>query len=83
VSKSTLSLTPQRRLVNDSQENVFVPLPHGLWKSTGNCDCSHCKGKEGFWDTLAIAPDGSSYTVHYPALQQLPYPQQKRAKRTA
>lgn len=62
-------------------ENTFVALPRELWRAAGRCDCSHCKGGMGFWDTLAIPPDdktdrngidrnSGTYTVHYPELQR-------------
>jgi hypothetical protein len=48
----------------------FVRLPEALWRSAGKCLCQVCKGREGFWDTLAVPPPGSisdhAYTVHHP-----------------
>jgi hypothetical protein len=54
---------------------ILVPLPREAWRSAGNCHCSHCKGREGFWDTLAVSTrsgaNGSEYawTVHAPWLR--------------
>lgn len=55
---------------------IFIPLPRILWRSAGRCDCNVCKGKEGFWDTLALTsqPENratdTAWTVHYPELQR-------------
>lgn len=46
----------------------FVQLSRELWRSCGRCDCPHCQGKEGFWDTLAIPAEGTTYTCHFPDL---------------
>lgn len=49
---------------------IFIPLPRELWRSCGRCDCSHCQGKEGFWDTIAVAiGERYSWTVHMPEAQ--------------
>lgn len=53
----------------------YVPLPRALWQSAGRCDCSVCKGKEGFYDTLGVphqnGPNGAQLTwlLHWPELQ--------------
>jgi hypothetical protein len=60
---------------------LFIPLPPELWTSAGLCSCDHCKGpdgkgREGFWDTLALSAESPvpkaperTWTVHYPELQ--------------
>jgi hypothetical protein len=58
---------------------IFVPLPQKAWRSAGICDCDHCKGSEGFWDTLAITENpelskrkgwnDTTWTVHAPEFQ--------------
>jgi len=57
---------------------VFVPLPRALWRSCGRCDCAHCQGREGFWDTLALPAeatesrhDDTTWTVHAPEYHPL------------
>lgn len=53
---------------------VFIPLPVSLWKSCGPCHCDRCKGREGFWDTVAVAEKpnrrqtDTTWTVHMPEL---------------
>jgi len=48
---------------------LYIPLPHLARHSAGRCDCAHCKGSEGFYDTLAVAPEQSwTWTVHMPEL---------------
>ena len=55
-------------------DNIFVPLPRNLRRSSGKCACDHCKGKTGFWDTLALPPKTAQnqhpYAVHYPELRK-------------
>lgn len=51
---------------------IFIPLPGPLWRSCGTCNCLHCKGREAFWDTLAVCatpgqPD-TTWTVHMPEI---------------
>lgn len=48
----------------------YVPLPRELWASAGKCMCEVCKGGEGFWDTLAVAHNGFTWTVHMPQVQE-------------
>jgi hypothetical protein len=60
----------------DRSENgstIFVPLPRLAWRSCGPCDCPHCNGRDGFWDTVAIAAtparkgaSDTTWTVHRP-----------------
>jgi hypothetical protein len=51
---------------------IFVRLPKELQTSAGECSCIHCKGQEGFWDTLGIplAKSGhfrdATWVVHMP-----------------
>lgn len=51
---------------------IFVRLPRELWRSCGRCDCSHCKGSEGFWDTLGVTTkpvarrNDTTWVVHMP-----------------
>lgn len=52
---------------------VFIRLPRELWRPCGPCNCSHCKGAIGYWDTLAVsakAPKRADYawTVHHPEI---------------
>jgi len=55
---------------------IFVPLPPDQWGGGTRCDCNHCKGRNGYWDTLAVAIEtgkrgvDSTYTVHHPILQR-------------
>jgi hypothetical protein len=64
--------TRVKRLLN----TILIPLPREAWRSAGNCNCSHCKGQEGFWDTLAVSTKADvrgadySWTVHAPELQR-------------
>jgi hypothetical protein len=54
-------------------ETIYIRIPKELQKSIGtSCSCPSCKGKEGFWDTLAVnvtpasgRPD-TTWTVHMP-----------------
>lgn len=52
---------------------IFIPLPREAWVSCGLCQCSHCKGAEGFWDTIAVSAKDSArdytWTVHAPEMQ--------------
>jgi hypothetical protein len=60
------------RIIRFADGARFIPLPQELWRSAGRCDCSFCKGQEGFWDTLAVDEIGErTRTVHFPALQHL------------
>ena len=59
------------RSLDDS--TVFVALPRVAWRSLGKCECSHCNGREGFWDTLALAAarpergkSDTTFMVHRP-----------------
>lgn len=46
---------------------IFVALPRAAWAPCGVCICSHCKGRVGYWDTLAVSTrDGTTWTVHRP-----------------
>lgn len=51
---------------------IFIPLPPGLHRDSGRCDCPACKGGEGKWDTLAVAAkkpkqgNDHAWTVHRP-----------------
>lgn len=33
---------------------ILVALPVALWREAGECSCPHCKGRTGYWDTLAV-----------------------------
>jgi hypothetical protein len=61
--------------VTRAGNTIFVPLPRESWTSAGICRCAICDGREGFWDTLAIAANpakgvaNTTWTVHYPELQ--------------
>ena len=54
-------------------ETIFIPLPREAWESCGQCDCSHCQGQEGYWDTLAVGvkrdENDTTWTVHAPEFQ--------------
>ncbi len=57
------------------KDTIFIPLPREQWRSAGTCNCPVCKGREVFWDTLAVSKNppkghGADYawTVHYPEL---------------
>jgi hypothetical protein len=60
--------TKVKRLLN----TILIPLPREAWRSAGHCNCAHCKGNEGFWDTLAVSTktDDYAWTVHAPELQR-------------
>lgn len=51
---------------------IFMRLPEHLRRECGTCQCEHCKGAVGYWDTLAVAvkkpAEGcdSAWTVHMP-----------------
>jgi hypothetical protein len=64
---------------NDSA--IYLRIPRELQQSAGSCDCSHCKGAEGFWDTLGVPLDVSQFdtawTVHWPAPPPLAIPARK------
>jgi hypothetical protein len=51
---------------------IFIPLPRSQWKACGKCHCQNCQGRDGFWDTLAIAASprkgeaDTAWTVHRP-----------------
>ena len=52
---------------------IFVRLPRSAWEVSGICHCDNCKGRIGFWDTMAIAtkpPTGHradvTWLVHMP-----------------
>lgn len=47
---------------------AFIPLPRELWESAGACSCDHCKGSEGFYDTLSIKIGQPTCQVHNPEL---------------
>ena len=51
---------------------LFIPLSREQWRSCGKCQCEHCQGKEGYWDTLALraeSKDGDhTWTVHMPKI---------------
>lgn len=61
------------QVIKRTDSTIFMRLPRGLWRSCGTCRCDTCKGREGYWDTLAIAalprkanePD-TTWTVHMP-----------------
>jgi hypothetical protein len=53
---------------------IWIPLPRAAWRSCGKCACRDCQGREGFWDTLALASAGpergkpdTTFTAHRPA----------------
>lgn len=55
--------------VAEDSSTAFVRLPRELWRTAGKCYCPHCRGKEGFWDALAIDlthPKSTAWTVHFP-----------------
>ena len=57
------------------RDTLYVALPRELWRSAGPCDCAHCKGKEGFWDTVAVSPSKAyTWTVHAPELHSAAKP---------
>lgn len=66
------SLNGAATFLSKDGSTAFVRLPRELWRSAGICHCPHCKGGEGFWDTLAVSTklvDGrntTAWTVHYP-----------------
>jgi hypothetical protein len=55
---------------NDSA--IYLRIPKELQQSAGPCDCSHCKGQEGFWDTLGVplatglVQLNAAWTLHWP-----------------
>jgi hypothetical protein len=61
---------PLYQVTHNGMTTLYAPLPRGAWRPVGRCDCSVCKGAEGYWDTLALSADGSTWTVHYPELQR-------------
>lgn len=60
--------------VRRREETIFILLPREAWRSCGKCDCTHCQGREGMWDTLAVSHNGPksgndhAWTVHNPGL---------------
>jgi hypothetical protein len=48
----------------------YVPLPRELWAPCGTCSCEVCKGAPAYWDTLAVANTGHTWTVHMPQAQE-------------
>ena len=62
---------PVYRIVNQPGSALYIPLPRELWRECGSCDCEHCKGGVGFWDTLGVATTGilpRTWTLHAPEL---------------
>jgi hypothetical protein len=59
-------------IIARSETAIYLRIPKELQESAGSCDCSHCKGAEGFWDTLGVplATDSSrndtAWTLHWP-----------------
>ena len=65
------SLNGASTYLSTDGSTVFIRLPRELWRSAGPCGCPHCKGKEGFWDTLAVSTkptrwNDTAWTVHFP-----------------
>jgi hypothetical protein len=66
------------RVTRLGETTILIPLPRELWRSAGPCRCSNCKGREGFWDTLAVSADPPStgradtaWTVHAPEAHRI------------
>jgi hypothetical protein len=71
VTMIDFTLSQQTRLSSD-KKTVHIRLPRELWREAGLCDCQHCKGAVGYWDTLAVdtTKNGYAWTVHYPVFGQ-------------
>lgn len=59
------------QIIATTKDAVYLRLPRELWRPTGNaCQCPHCKGADGYWDTLAVPTShtkgNTAWTVHMP-----------------
>lgn len=65
---------PVYHVLQGSSDARYIPLPEGLWRSCGTCNCTYCGGKEGFWDTLGVMGRGDgparTWTLHAPELHK-------------
>lgn len=73
--KLTASTLQGWRVKKITKGVTFIALPKELWREAGTCNCSFCKGKLAFWDTLVVPNEENTttYTVHAPELQPESY----------
>jgi hypothetical protein len=60
---------------------ILIPLPRELWRPTDPdpCQCAHCRGATGYWDTLAVSANEPA--KHAPDLTWMPHaPQYQRSR---
>jgi hypothetical protein len=72
LKKYTFTPSPDGQSQVGSDGTIFTPLAKEERQPIGwPCECEWCKAhpdEESHWDTLATAPDGHSWTIHWPGL---------------